>query len=52
VVTNGGAYFTDSVNPLLYKIPISPDGGLGPAQTIRLSGPAATIVSGAVEHGL
>jgi len=26
IVTKGGAYFTDSVNPVLYKIPIAADG--------------------------
>jgi sugar lactone lactonase YvrE len=41
VVTKGGAYFTDSVNPVLYKIPIAPDGTLGPPNTITLSGPAS-----------
>ena len=52
VVTKGGAYFTDSVNPVLYKIPIAPDGGLGPAQTIRLSGPAATILGAFSLNGI
>jgi sugar lactone lactonase YvrE len=43
VVTKGGAYFTDSVNPVLYKVPIAPDGRIGVPQSIPLSGPAATI---------
>jgi sugar lactone lactonase YvrE len=43
VVTKGGAYFTDSVNPVLYKIPIAPDGRLGPPSTITLSGPASVL---------
>jgi sugar lactone lactonase YvrE len=38
VVTRGGAYFTDSSKPVLYKIPIGSDGSLGAAQTIPLSG--------------
>jgi sugar lactone lactonase YvrE len=44
VVTKGGAYFTDSVNPVLYKIPIAPNGALGAPQTITLSGPASTTL--------
>jgi sugar lactone lactonase YvrE len=39
VVTRGGAYFTDSVNQVLYRVPIAPNGSLGPqAQTIPLTG--------------
>jgi sugar lactone lactonase YvrE len=44
VVTKGGAYFTDSNNPVLYKIPIAPDGTLGPPEAITVTGPAAAIV--------
>jgi sugar lactone lactonase YvrE len=47
VVTKGGAYFTDSFNPVLYKVPISPNGRIGTPRTIPLSGPAAAIVPGA-----
>ncbi|GAA1557881.1 hypothetical protein GCM10009789_09140 [Kribbella sancticallisti] len=43
VVTKGGAYFTDSLNPVLYHVPISPSGRIGVPRTIALSGPAATI---------
>jgi sugar lactone lactonase YvrE len=43
VVTGNGAYFTDSFNPVLYKIPIGPGGILGQGSTLALSGPAATI---------
>jgi sugar lactone lactonase YvrE len=39
VVTRGGAYFTDSFRPVVYRVPIRPDGSLGPtAETIPLSG--------------
>ncbi|HEX6032565.1 MAG TPA: hypothetical protein VFY90_14120 [Tepidiformaceae bacterium] len=41
VVTNDGAYFTDSMNPVLYRVPIAPDGTLGApseVETISLSG--------------
>jgi hypothetical protein len=44
VVTRDGAYFTDSNNPVLYKVPIAADGTLGSPQTITLSGPASQIV--------
>jgi sugar lactone lactonase YvrE len=42
VVTRGGAYFTDSFNQVLYRVPIAPDGSLGSAaETIPLSGDIA-----------
>jgi hypothetical protein len=42
-VTRNGAYFTDSFNPVLYKVPIAADGTLGQPQTITLIGRASTI---------
>jgi len=45
VVTKDGAYFTDSLAAVLYKIPVAPDGALGPTVTIPLSGPAAALVA-------
>jgi sugar lactone lactonase YvrE len=42
-VTRQGAYFTDSSQPHLYFVPISPTGALGPASTISVSGPAAEV---------
>jgi hypothetical protein len=42
-LTGDAAYFTDSFAPVLYKIPISPDGTLGSGATLPLSGPAAAI---------
>jgi hypothetical protein len=38
VVTKHAAYFTDSVNPVLYVVPISRRGELGEAQTLPLTG--------------
>jgi sugar lactone lactonase YvrE len=38
VVTRTGAWFTDSVNPVLYKIPIGPGGTLGAATSVPYSG--------------
>jgi sugar lactone lactonase YvrE len=40
-VTRRGAWFTDSVQALLYFVPLSPAGTLGPASTLKLTGPAA-----------
>jgi hypothetical protein len=47
VVTRDAAYFTDSFNPVLYRVPLAAGGGIGPSEAIPLSGPAATIVPGA-----
>src|SRR6266536_394661 len=38
VVTPDAAYFTDSQKPVLYRVPIGPNGALGDAQTISLGG--------------
>ena len=43
VLTAHAAYFTDSFNPDLYKIPIGPGGRLGKGVTIPLSGPVAAF---------
>jgi hypothetical protein len=42
-VTRGAAYFTDTFNPVIYKVPIGPGGRIGTPQTIPLSGPAGVI---------
>ncbi|MEV0291705.1 MULTISPECIES: hypothetical protein [unclassified Kribbella] len=44
VVTKRAAYFTDSFNPALYKVPIGKHGRIGSPQTIPLTGPAAAII--------
>ena len=44
VVTNDAAYFTESFNPVIYKVPIGPGGRIGVPETIPLSGPATQIV--------
>ena len=41
VITRTGAWFTDSVQPQLYFVPIGPTGVLGAARTMQLDGPAA-----------
>lgn len=40
-VTRDSAWFTDSFQPRLYRIPIGPNGALGATETLALSGPAA-----------
>jgi hypothetical protein len=49
VVTRRAAYFTDSVGPHIYKVPIAADGTLGAAGTITVTGPAGEV---AEEFGL
>lgn len=41
VVTRQALWFTDSFNPVLYKVPIRQGGTLGAPQTLTLTGPAA-----------
>lgn len=36
VVTQRAAWFTDSMRPVLYRVPIAPDGTLGPAEEVPL----------------
>jgi sugar lactone lactonase YvrE len=38
VVTHDAAYFTDSMKPVLYRVPLGAGGALGDAQTINLGG--------------
>ena len=42
-VTREGAWFTDSLHPKLYFVPLSPTGTLGAFSTLNLTGPAADI---------
>ncbi|HEX6234792.1 MAG TPA: hypothetical protein VFZ63_16810 [Jiangellaceae bacterium] len=42
-VTRDAAWFTDSVHPHLYRVPIAPDGSVGAASTLVLTGPAANL---------
>lgn len=41
VVTQDGAWFTDSRQPVLYLVPFEDDGSLGEVETLELQGPAA-----------
>jgi sugar lactone lactonase YvrE len=42
-LTKDGAWFTDTFQPRLYFVPISPTGALGPSETLALTGPAADV---------
>jgi len=42
-VTSEGAWFTDSVQPQLYFVPVSPSGSPDAFRTLALTGPAAAI---------
>lgn len=45
VLTQDSAWFTDSAQAHLYRIPIGRGGTLGPVSTLNVQGPAASIVS-------
>ena len=45
VVTQDAAWFTDSAQPHLYRVPIERGGTLGPASTLVVEGPAANVES-------
>jgi sugar lactone lactonase YvrE len=42
-ISRTGAWFTDSILPVLYHVPIAPDGALGPAETLPLTAPPGVI---------
>jgi len=42
-LTSDEAWFTDSFQPQLYRVPIAPDGSIGAASTLTLTGPAANL---------
>ena len=51
-VTADGAWFTDSVAPKLYFLPVSSSGALGAVRTLQLSGPAAIIAGDFNSNGI
>lgn len=51
-LTSRGAWFTDSSQANLYFVPVSRNGSLGAARTLRLHGPAAVIKSGFNNNGI
>jgi sugar lactone lactonase YvrE len=52
ITTRDAAYLTDSVSPVLYKLPIAKDGTVGAPQPIALSGPAGVFVAGFNLNGI
>jgi hypothetical protein len=52
VATNRAAYFTNSLVPELYRVPVSRRGGVGEAETLPLSGPAAEFDPGFNLNGI
>jgi len=43
IVSGGAAWFTDSVQPHLYRVPINDDGSVGAFSTLTVTGPAADL---------
>ncbi len=43
IVADGAAWFTDSAQPHLYRVPIGADGSIGAPTTLVVSGPAAHL---------
>jgi hypothetical protein len=52
VVTRDAAYFTNSLTPVIYRVPVSRDGEVGTPETITLRGPAAEFVDGFNLNGI
>jgi len=52
IVTRDAAYFTNSLIPELYKVPVAADGTLGAPETITLHGPASEFVAGFNSNGI
>jgi sugar lactone lactonase YvrE len=52
IVAGGAAWFTDSVQPNLYRVPINDDGSVGSASTLTLTGPAAEVTPGFNLNGI
>ncbi len=43
IVSDDAAWFTDSTQPHLYRVPINDDGSVGPFTTLTVTGPAADL---------
>ncbi len=52
VVTGGAAWFTDSAQPHLYRVPIGRDGSIGAPTTLVVSGPAADLTGAFNMNGI
>ncbi len=51
-LTRDAAYFTNSLSPEIYRVPISPTGDVGDPETIPLLGPAGQFVTGFNLNGI
>ena len=52
IVAGGAAWFTDSVQPRLYRVPITGDGSVGAFETLTVTGPAADLTGGFNMNGI
>jgi sugar lactone lactonase YvrE len=52
VVTRDAAYFTNSLTPVVYRVPVSKQGQIGQPETLTLKGPAAEFVDGFNINGI
>lgn len=52
IVAGGAAWFTDSVQPHLYRVPINDDGSVGSFSTLVVSGPAGEVTPGFNLNGI
>jgi hypothetical protein len=52
VATRQAAYFTNSMAPELYRVPVSRQGGVGTPEIVRLTGPAGDFVPGFNLNGI
>ena len=52
IVAGGAAWFTDSVQPHLYRVSIGADGSVGGFSTLTLTGPAADLTGGFNLNGI
>ena len=52
IVAGGAAWFTDSVQPHLYRVPINDDGSVGSFSTLVVTGPAGEVTAGFNMNGI
>ena len=52
ILAGGAAWFTDSLQPHLYRVPINDDNTVGSASTLVVSGPAGSVTPGFNLNGI
>ena len=52
IVAGGAAWYTDSVQAHLYRVPINEDGSVGNFSTLTVTGPAGTVAAGFNLNGI